>query len=107
MAYVEAGAIGGRLDVSLVDSGGHDVAVAQPPTAGAFGHSGALLLPPGTYILRVQGGSVVGGYRVWIYKFRFGPEIASDTIAIGDTISAEALDPPGDARQVHSVRSPW
>jgi hypothetical protein len=96
VAYLEAGATAGRLDVSLVDSGGHDVAAAQPTTAGAFGHSGALLLPPGTYILRVQGGSVVGGYRVWIYKFRLGPEIASDTIAIGDTISAEALDPPGD-----------
>lgn len=103
VAQIETDATGGALDVTLVDTGGHVIAGALPLAPDGFGQSGAILLRPGTYTLRVQGYSIfgddrspfVGRYRVWLYKFRFEPEVAPDTIAIGDTIT-EALDPPGD-----------
>ncbi len=104
VARIDPGAVNTVLDASLVDSTGHLVATALPNTPGGFGQSGAVSLAPGRYTLRVQGFSVfgdergdfVGGYDVWLYRFRIGPEVAPDTITIGDTISAEALDPPGD-----------
>jgi len=62
--------------------------------------SGPTSLGPGTYTLRVDAADpqslARGPYRLWLYRFRFGPEVAHDTIAIGDTIATEALAPPGD-----------
>jgi hypothetical protein len=104
VARIDPGAVGSVIEVKLMDGVGQTVAIVGPNSPGDFGQSGPVLLLPGVYTLRVQGQSVlgderadlVGGYEVWLYRFRFGPEVAPDTIAIGDTISAEAVDPPGD-----------
>lgn len=62
--------------------------------------SGPITVAPGRYILRLWDDEpqsrARGRYGVRVYKFRLGPEVAPDTIAIGDTIATEALDLPGD-----------
>ena len=68
--------------------------------------SGRLHLAPGDYIVQIdipryQLRAVYGPYRLWFYRFSFGPEMVRDTFAIGDTVSGEAIDPPGDIDQFH------
>ena len=68
--------------------------------------SGRLHLAPGDYIVQIdipryQLRAVYGPYRLWFYRFSFGPEMVRDTFAIGDTASSEAIDPPGDIDQFH------
>ena len=69
---------------------------------GAQGGVGFLHLGPGTHTIRVQGiqydnRSVIRTrYQLWAYRFRFEPEVAADTFAIGDTVSGESIDVPGD-----------
>ena len=103
VAEIDSNTTGQVLDVTLLDSAGHVVADLQPYTPGAFLQIGPLRPGPGQYTLRVQGlystSAFVGPYRIWLYRFGFGPELAPDTIAIGDTISSETLDPPGDVDQ--------
>jgi hypothetical protein len=81
VAQIGATATGGALDVSLIDSGGHEVAAAHPLTAGGIDQSGTVSIGPGTYLLRVQGNAdtgdehslFAGPYRVWLYKLPAGP----------------------------------
>lgn len=81
VAQIGASATGGALGVSLIDSGGHEVAAAHPVTAGGIDQSGTVSIGPGTYLLRVQGHAdtgdersrFVGPYRVWLYKLPAGP----------------------------------
>jgi len=81
VAQIGAGATGGARDVSLIDSGGHEVAAARPLAAGGVDQSGTVSIGPGTYLLRVQGHAdtgdersrFVGPYRVWLYKLPAGP----------------------------------
>jgi hypothetical protein len=91
------------LVVSLLDSTGHAAPQLFTWNPGELMQTSTFPIGPGKYTLQVNAyddhSGVVGGYRVWLYKFKFGPEIAPDTIAIGDTISSEALDPPGDVDQ--------
>ncbi len=62
----------------------------------------SLHLGPGTYTIRIEGihynhRSVVRTrYELWAYRFQFEPEVAADTFALGDTVSGEALNVPGD-----------
>lgn len=62
--------------------------------------SGPITVAPGHYLLRLWDDEpqsrARGRYSVRLYRFRLGPEVAHDTIAIGDTIATEALDLPGD-----------
>ncbi len=64
--------------------------------------SGTTVLAPGRYTLRVEAVQnddrpvLAGPYRLWMYRFRTGPEVAGDTITIGDTVATEAIDPLGD-----------
>lgn len=103
VAGFDSGASGGQLEVTLLDSTGHTVTDVRPYTPGMFALSGTLQPGPGRYTLRVQGADnpspFVGPYRVWLYKIGLGPEVAPDTIAIGDTISNETIDPAGDVDQ--------
>jgi hypothetical protein len=88
------------LVVSLLDSTGHAAPQLFAWNPGEFVQTSTFPIGPGRYTLQVNAyddhSAVVGGYRLWLYKFLFGPEVAPDTFAIGDTISGEALDPPGD-----------
>lgn len=64
--------------------------------------SGGGRIGPGTYTLHVETEGfdgppdLTGAYHLILRTFRFGPETARDTIAIGDTISSEAIEPLGD-----------
>jgi hypothetical protein len=91
----------GGLEVQLTDSGTSKVVGAAGASGqDGVGQSGAFQVLPGAYTLRVQGGEarsrLRASYQVWLYRFRLGPEVAPDTIAVGDTISVEAIEPPGD-----------
>src|SRR6266700_1053245 len=68
--------------------------------------TGRMRVAPGRYIVRVgtsgdayDRSTLRGLYRLWFYRFSFGPEVVRDTFAIGDTVSGEAIDPPGDIDQ--------
>jgi hypothetical protein len=68
--------------------------------------SGRFVAPPGTYTLTVDGGSgtsggYAGAYRVQLHRIAGSPETAAAAIAIGDTVSAEALSPLGDYDVFH------
>ena len=62
--------------------------------------TGTFSLAGGSHRLSVCGDSrgfgYSGGYRVQTFAIDSLPESRSDTIAIGDTIGTEALEPPGD-----------
>lgn len=76
-------------------------------TVDSPGGTGALTLAPGTYTIRVQATKwddrplIRTGYTLWAYGFHFTPEVATDTFAIGDTVSGEGLDVPGDVDRFH------
>ena len=101
--------IGGALQATLLDSTGRIVVGLLPLSAGDISQSGAFEIGPGSYTLRVNGLSAYddgrspfqGSYQVWLYRFSFAPEIAPDTIAIGDTVTTETLHPPGDVDVYH------
>lgn len=100
---------GGALQATLLDSTGRIVVGLLPLSAGDISQSGAFEIGPGSYTLRVSGFSAYddgrspfqGSYQVWVYAFRFAPETAPDTIAIGDTVATETLHPPGDVDEYH------
>jgi len=109
VAMIGNDAIGGALGVSLLDSTGTVIAGTLPLGAGDVNQTGPLFIAPGRYVVRVEGFAILGdarsafrgSYGVWLYRFRAGPETAPDTIAVGDTIAGEAIDPPGDVDQFH------
>jgi hypothetical protein len=100
---------GGALQATLLDSTGRIVVGLLPLSAGDISQSGAFEVGAGSYTLRVNGFSAYddgrspsqGSYQVWLYAFRFAPETAPDTIAIGDTVTTETLHPPGDVDVYH------
>jgi hypothetical protein len=100
---LDAAAAAAPLVVSLLDSTGHAAPQLFAWNPGELVQTSTFPIGPGKYTLQVNAyddhSAVVGAYRVWLYKFRFGPEVAPDTIAIGDTIGGESLDPPGDVDQ--------
>lgn len=91
---------GGAMQVDLLDSAGVLKATTAVSVANGFGVAGAILAP-GRYTLRAdptpynERSLMTGSYRIWLYRYKLGPETAPDTIAIGDTVS-EASTPPGD-----------
>lgn len=95
------------LVAQLVSAATGQVVAGTSVFAAGKGLSGRVLLGPGGYTLRVDATHfqdkplLRGLYRVWLYKFRFGPELVGDTIAIGDTVSGEVLDPFGDEDVFH------
>ena len=80
------------------DSLGYVTVIAAGTQRGMEG----LHLGPGTYTIRIQGvhydnRSVIRTrYELWAYRFQFEPEVAADTFVVGDTVSGEALNVPGD-----------
>jgi hypothetical protein len=100
---------GGSLVVELVDSAtGQVITTASTSQAVTRAATGRVRLAPGKYVVRVSTSDYYldrpllrGPYRLWFYRFGFGPEAVPDTFAIGDTISGEAIDPPGDIDVFH------
>ncbi|MGH9260035.1 MAG: hypothetical protein ACRD08_09100, partial [Acidimicrobiales bacterium] len=82
---------------------GQVLAGAVAATGGGYGHQSTFELPAGTYMVRVRGTDVNdrsllrSSYVLWLNRFRFGPEVVGDTLAVGDTVSGEAIEPLGDA----------
>jgi hypothetical protein len=94
---------GNWLQAQLIDSAtGKVVAEADAHDAGGRAQSGRLHLAPGRYVVRVLGAAwdsvphERGDYQLWLYGFKFGPEKVADTLVLGDTVRAEAIDVPGD-----------
>ncbi len=100
---------GGVLRVQLVDSAtGQVVGEGATSQASPRLSTGRMRLAPGKYAVRVTTSDYYldrpvlrGPYRLWFYRFSFGPEVASDTIAIEDTVSEETIEPWGDADVFH------
>ena len=96
----DPGASTAPLEAVLLDSGAHLAAEVVAFNQGTPSQTSTLRIGPGTNTVRIQGygnpSPFTGSYHLWFYKFSFKPEVAPDTIAIGDTISGETLDPPGD-----------
>jgi len=97
------------LTAQLIDSAtGHVIATTSTSQVGTPAATGRMQVAPGRYIVRVgtsgdayDRSTLRGPYRLWFYRFGFGPEAVPDTFAIGDTISAETIDPPGDIDVFH------
>ena len=106
---LESASGGGQLTVELVDSAtGHVITTASTSQAGTPAATGRIRVAPGKYVVRVSTSdyyqdraTLRGPYRIWFYRFGFGPEAVSDTFAIGDTVSGEAIEPWGDDDQFH------
>ncbi len=97
LGYVAAG---GYLLAELTDSASGQV-LGSATSYGWPGLTGTLALAPGTYVIQVEEPYTYrpvlrGPYRLWLYRFGFGPEAVPDSIVPGDTVSGEALDVPGD-----------
>jgi len=97
---------GGPLTVQLIDSATGQVRATASTYSAGRAAMGRMRLAPGKYIVRVDGSQAYdqstlrGSYRLWFYRFGFGPEVASDTFAIGDTVS-ESLEPWQDEDDFH------
>jgi hypothetical protein len=101
---------GHELDFSLLNVRDSVIAVTtigryaydQTDTAGM----GALALHPGEYKIRVEGrqsipGGFVGSYEILSRTVNTAPESRAATINVGDTISDERIDVPGDIDRFH------
>jgi hypothetical protein len=113
VAALEGGASAGHFLLAQVVDSASGEALAGASSTGPPGQSGAVPLAPGSYVIRVQESwywneqpVLRAGYRLWLYGFRYGPESARDTIAIGDTVSIESLDVPGDVDRYHFYAAP-
>lgn len=94
----------GRADTAMTfgvaSSTDGDTGLMPPGTAGQV--SQRFTLPaPGPYRIRVRGANDrvltdVGPYRFLVYRIDPGPETASASFALGDTVSGEAIDVPND-----------
>ena len=98
---------GGPMQVELSDSTGVIRAIVSGVSApNGYSVPSRVTLGPGRYTLRAdpsrynQYSVMTGSYRIWLYRFKNGPETAPDTIAIGDTVS-EVSAPPGDVDTYH------
>lgn len=96
---------GGQLMIQLVDPAtGAVIATASTGQTATRVATGRIRVAPGEYIVRVSTSDFYpnrlrGPYRVWFYRFGFGPEAVPDTFVVGDTVSGEAIEPWGDADQ--------
>ena len=89
------------LQLVLIDSTHGTEVLSYNAAEAGIPQQSFLTLAPGHYIVRVQGGYdsyslYQGGYSIKFYKFSHKPETVSDTVAIGDTVVGEAINPPGD-----------
>jgi len=106
---LESPSEGGALTVQLIDAATAQViATAATSQAGMRASTGRRRVGPGTYVVRVSTSDYYldrpklrGPYRLWFYRFGYDPEVVPDTIAIGDTVSGEAIEPWGDADVFH------
>ncbi|HEX6965580.1 MAG TPA: PPC domain-containing protein [Gemmatimonadaceae bacterium] len=97
----------GSLDFTILTSSDAPVAqmyVCGPPTSDQ-GATGRFLLSAGTYTIRVQAPDCcglrhtpgfAGAYQMYLYMLHDAPERIAPTVAVGDTITGETLDPVGD-----------
>jgi len=98
----DSSAVSFPLEVSLIDSiTNSQIASVEADVGGLPFQSATFAVPPCHCILSVAGGFdypslFQGGYTLKFYKFGLGPESIGDTVAIGDTIAGEAINPPGD-----------
>jgi hypothetical protein len=92
----------GSITVSLLDSTGTQVTSAVAFVPGGAAQSGVLPLTPGAYRLRAEGSfgaasQYRGQYEIRLYAgFSGKPESLADTVVVPDTVSGEAISPPGD-----------
>ena len=106
---IESTTVAGGMIAQFVNATtGQVIATAGAPQLPLRGSAGALRVGPGNYLVRVwtstyeyDQSTFRGGYRIWLYRFAFGPEVAADTFAIGDTVSGESIEPWGDSDQFH------
>jgi hypothetical protein len=91
------------LSIQLIDlTRGQSVAAVGTGVPGVRAATGRVRLGPGSYLVRVDASQyedrpvLRGSYRLWLYRFGFGPEAVSDTFAVGDTVSGEVIEPWGD-----------
>ncbi len=88
--------------VSATLTNGSSVAMTVGSSTG-YGTAPNDSVPAGQYTLTVRGAAYGGrvAYQLWLYAYQTRPETAPDTIAIGDTVSTEAIDVPGDKDIYH------
>jgi hypothetical protein len=96
------------LSIEFIDPGSAEpMAAATTGLPGVRAGTGRLRLGPGTYLVRVEGRQwedrpvLRAPYSLWLYRFGFGAELMSDTIAVGDTVSGEGIAPWGDSDLFH------
>lgn len=93
---VDSSALGsGEAIASLRDSATGEVFVSEEASSGQTASSGIYGLSAGTYQVRVSG-AITGRYRLVTTGFQLGPEIAPDTVLLGDTVSNETISPAAD-----------
>src|SRR5205807_2406056 len=81
--------------------GRHVTSCGNPTTLTGDGRSTGRvrLLRTATYTVRVQGENdyvAQGPYRAWIYPINRAADSVSSVVMVGETISGDAVDPPGD-----------
>ena len=103
-------ATGGALTLTLRNGSGTLVAILSSAAPGTTVPSGTFPLVPGVYRLRANPDDFSGfrgHYSVRLYAgFTTRPETVGDTISIGDTVSAEAISPPGDIDEFIGTATP-
>jgi hypothetical protein len=105
LQFAKAPTIGEQLTAQLVAP--NDSVLADLTTIDSGEKfTGSVHVGPGTHIVRVFAGGYLSSmhdtpYRLWAYNFGFRPEIAADTIVLPDTITGEAISPPGDVDEFH------
>jgi hypothetical protein len=90
----------GSVNVALFDSTSTQLASVYAVVPGGSAQSGAITMTPGDYLLRAEGyfSQYRGHYEIRLYAgFTQAPESLSDTFVVPDTVSGEAISPPGDA----------
>ena len=90
---------GSRLLAELVTQTGEVLAATQTSGPGSDGQTARTRVLPGNYTVRVAGGGrtpLRGPYKIRLYRFSFGPESVGDQLTMGDTVTAELINPPGD-----------
>jgi hypothetical protein len=101
----EDGSQGTWLQLDILQPGGtvlHSVQSIGTDTSLFRQATGTFVLPStGTYRIRIQGASDYqdqsrGPYRFFLYRINRAPEHGPATVALGDSITGEVIDLPGD-----------
>lgn len=91
-----------HLEVARQGSGPFALAAAAPGDTALFDHAtGRFPVQAGAHVVRVLGSDShqvadTGRYRVYVYAIDPRPEHVPATIALGDTVSGEQIERPGD-----------